>query len=134
MRVLVRRSAAEYLVNTTDFPVAPRTEPLQEWLQWMAGRGLSTYLNDHPFPVDRATHPNEAAFRWHASEESGDIFRVGIFLDFVRRSGTTRAEGPHGGALHVRRAKRNRIDRRSWIMLPLLCRYSVRTDDWRYTA
>ena len=45
------------------------------------------------------------------TNESGDIFRVGIFLDFVRRSGTTRAEGPHGGALHVRRAKRNRIDR-----------------------
>ena len=38
------------------------------------------------------------------------MFRVvGTFLDFVRRSGTTRAEGPHGGALHVRGAKRNRV-------------------------
>ena len=39
--------------------------------------------------------------------ESGNLFRGGVFLDFVRRSGTTRAEGPHGGASHVRRAKRN---------------------------
>ena len=30
-----------------------------------------------------------------------DIFRVGIFLDFVRRPGTTRAEGPHGWALNT---------------------------------
>ena len=41
-----------------------------------------------------------------ASKKSGNIFRVGIFLDFVRR--TTRAEGPHGA--HARGAKRNRID------------------------
>ena len=57
--------------------------------------------------------------------------RVGVVLDFVRRSGTTRAEGAHrgGGTLHVRRskqnrlgrlslrvrgAKRNRLDRHSW--------------------
>ena len=33
-----------------------------------------------------------------------NIFRVGIFLDFVRRSGTTRAEGPHGA--RVRKAER----------------------------
>ena len=32
----------------------------------------------------------------------------GIFLDFVRRPGTTRTEGPHGA--YMRRAKRNRID------------------------
>ena len=31
-----------------------------------------------------------------ASERGGNISRVGIFLDFVRRSGTARAEGPHG--------------------------------------
>ena len=37
---------------------------------------------------------------------------VSIFLDFVGRSGTTRAEGPHGGASCVRGAKRNRIDPR----------------------
>ena len=30
----------------------------------MSDRGLHTYLNDHPFPRDRATHPKEAAFRW----------------------------------------------------------------------
>ena len=33
-----------------------------------------------------------------------------FFFDFVRRSGTTRAEGPHGGTSHVRGAKRNRVD------------------------
>ena len=41
------------------------------------------------------------------TETGGNVFRVGIFLGFVRRSGTTRTEGPHGA--HVRRAKRNRI-------------------------
>ena len=45
-----------------------------------------------------------------ASRKVGRSFRVGMCLDFVRRSGTTRAEGPHGA--HVRGAKRNRIDRR----------------------
>ena len=48
-----------------------------------------------------------------AGEKSGDIFRVGVFLDFVRL--TTRV--PHGA--HVRGAKRNRIGRRSRIILPL---------------
>ena len=41
--------------------------------------------------------------------KSGNVFRVGIFLGFGRRSGTTRTEGPHGGASYVRGAKRNRI-------------------------
>ena len=44
------------------------------------------------------------------TKKSGDTFRVGIFLDFVGRSGTARTEGPHGGASYVRGAKRNRID------------------------
>ena len=52
-------------------------------------------------------------------KRSGNIFRVGIFLDFVRL--TTRA--PHVGPQHVRRAKRSRIDRRSRITLPLSFRY-----------
>ena len=42
-----------------------------------------------------------------ASKKSGNTFRVRIFLDSVRRSGTARAEGPHGA--HARGAKRNRI-------------------------
>ena len=42
------------------------------------------------------------------TEKSGNVFRVGIFLDFVRQSGTTRAEGPHGA--YVRRATRSRVD------------------------
>ena len=37
---------------------------------------------------------------------SGNIFQVGIFLDFVRL--TTRTMHPHGA--HVRGARRNRID------------------------
>ena len=70
---------------------------------------------DAQYLVKLATLP-ERFFR--ASKKSGNVFRVGIFLDFVRL--TTRAEGPHGA--HVRGAKRNRIDRRSRIILPLLCR------------
>ena len=47
-----------------------------------------------------------------ASKQRCDVTRVGIFLDFVRRSGTTgtRAGGPHAGPQHVPGAKRNRID------------------------
>ena len=45
------------------------------------------------------------------AHKSGGIFRVGICLDFVGRSGTTRAEGPHVGPQYVRGAKRNRINR-----------------------
>ena len=41
------------------------------------------------------------------TKKSGDIFRVGIFLDFVRLA--TRTMHPHGA--YVRGAKRNRIDR-----------------------
>ena len=48
-------------------------------------------------------------------KKGGNVFRAGIFLDSVRRSGTTRAESPHGA--HVRGAKRNRIDRRPRIFL-----------------
>ena len=54
----------KYLVNTTDFPQAPHAQPLEEWLQWMSGEGVHTYLNDHPFPRGEATTPKEAAFRW----------------------------------------------------------------------
>ena len=39
-------------------------------------------------------------------EKSGNIFRVGIFLDFVRLNART----PHGGASYLRGAKRNRLD------------------------
>ena len=38
------------------------------------------------------------------------MFRVGMCLDFVRRSGTTRTMHPHVGPQYVRRARRNRID------------------------
>ena len=44
------------------------------------------------------------------TKKSGKIFQVGIFLDFVRRSGATRTEGPHGGASYARGANRIRID------------------------
>ena len=46
-----------------------------------------------------------------ASHKSGNISRVGIVLDFVRRSGTTRAEGQHVGPQHVREANRNNRNR-----------------------
>ena len=54
--------------------------------------------------------------------KDGDIFRVGVLLDFVRRSGTTRAEGPHGGASYVRGAERNRVDCRPRIIVPFFFR------------
>jgi hypothetical protein len=56
--------------------------------------------------------------RYASRKKSGDVFRVGIVLDFVRP--TTRA--PHGA--HVRRAKRNRFDRRSRIVIPPPFRYA----------
>ena len=72
-------------------------------------------------------------------KKSGNVSRVGVFLDFVRlttrtegplfldfvaRRLTTRAEGPHGA--HVRRAKRNRIGHScSWMLIPLSCRYAT---------
>ena len=39
------------------------------------------------------THMHAAVAAFYASKESGNIFRVGIFLDFVRRPGAARAEG-----------------------------------------
>ena len=45
---------------------------------------------------------------------------MGVFLDFVRQSGTTRAEGTH--AARVRRANRNRNGRGSLIIVPLVSR------------
>ena len=45
-----------------------------------------------------------------AEEKSDSIFHVGIFLDFVRRSGTTRTMHTPHGACTPRRAKRNGID------------------------
>ena len=44
------------------------------------------------------------------NQKSGNMFQVGVFLGFVTRPGTTRAEGPREA--HVRRAKRNQPDRR----------------------
>ena len=69
----------------------------------------------HPPPIHR--------HQVRVSKKSGNVFRVGIFLDFVRQPGTTCAGGPHRA--HVRGAKRNRIDRRSRFILPLVCRYKA---------
>ena len=46
------------------------------------------------------------------TKKSGNIFRVGIFLDFVWL--TTRTMHPHGA--YVRRARRNRIDRHGGVI------------------
>ena len=50
--------------------------------------------------------------RVRVSKESGNIFRVGIFLGFVtrRRSGTTRAAGPHGARVRMACGEPNEID------------------------
>ena len=58
----------------------------------------------------------------HVSRKRAVVFFVWVFfLISLGGSGAARAEGPHGGASHVRRAKRNRIDRRSRVIerLPL---------------
>ena len=95
-----------------------------------------------PDEIKKNTHPRHTAalVREQASltgasksrstrleKEAVTFSRVGILLDFVRRSGTTRAEGPHVGPQHVRRAKRDRIDRRVWVTLPLSSRYRFRS-------
>ena len=48
--------------------------------------------------LDNATGALEEIFRAqrNVSSKTGNIFRVGIFLDFVRRSGTTRTCAPCG--------------------------------------
>ena len=52
-----------------------------------------------------------------ASKRGGNLLRVGIYLDSVKRSGTARA--PHVGPQHVQRAKRSRTDRRRLRHRPL---------------
>ena len=62
--------------------------------------------------LDVPSHQHQHQHRKGGGQQQGlyNIFRVGIFLGFVRRSGTTRAEGPHGGvASHVRGARRNEL-------------------------
>ena len=64
----------------------------------------------------------------HELREAGikdaSIFRVGAIMGFVRRSGTTRAEGPRGA--RVCAAKRNRIGRRWRVFLPFACCFTPR--------
>ena len=55
----------------------------------------------------RASHPNIKNGRTQAyvsRKRAVIFFWVGIFQGFVRRSGTTRTEGQHGGVSHVRGA------------------------------
>ena len=59
----------------------------------------------------RGAYRGRRQMRCLPTKQSGRIFRVGMFLDFVRRSGTTRTMHPHGGVpQYVRGARRNRID------------------------
>ena len=42
--------------------------PSAGWFDWLKGKGLRTYFNDHPFPVNGTamqTSPVEVAFRWN---------------------------------------------------------------------
>ena len=83
-------------------------------------------LSGTPYVADTFICHSAAAFTvgqyswrvWVSPEhlaKSGDIFRVGVCPDFARL--TTCA--PHVGPQHERGAERNRIDRRSQIVLPL---------------
>ena len=44
--------------NTLLFP------NMSEWFGFLKAKGLKTYFNDHPYPVDAQTSPAETAFRW----------------------------------------------------------------------
>ena len=39
------------------------------WFDFLKVKGLRTYFNDHPFPVDYQTTPREIAFRWQGLTE-----------------------------------------------------------------
>ena len=82
---------------------------------WAMGNVASTGLQLAKFFRDVYSPNGNPKALLNASKTSGDMLRVGIFLDFVWL--TTRT--PHGA--HVRRAKRNRINRRSryYITAPL---------------
>ena len=69
-----------------------------------------------------SSSPHPPTTLYAIPKKSGDFFRVGIFLGFVRRPGTTRRRAPRGA--HVRGAERNRIDRRSRTNLPLSFRHT----------
>ena len=57
----------------------------------------------------QGSSPSPAAPPPHlTTRQSGKTFRVGTFLDFVWRSGTTRTMHPRGA--YVRGARRNRVD------------------------
>ena len=66
--------------------------------------------HEHDVGVGRHDHLDELGLQACFPTREGDVFRVGVFLDSVRR--TTRTEDPHGGASYVRGAKRSRIDPR----------------------
>ena len=66
----------------------------------------SSSVHAHSSSVGAVSATQEA--RYATTKKSGNISRVGIFLDFVWL--TARTEGPHGGASYVRGARRNRID------------------------
>ena len=70
------------------------------------GRTMDTNTSELGSPV--------IGVRLAITNKDGNFFRVGNFLDFGRLA--TRAEGPHGA--HVRSPKRNRIHRRSRLILP----------------
>ena len=60
------------------------------------------------------------------TKKSGNIFRVGIFLDFVRL--TTRTMHPHG--VYVRGAKRNRVDRHRGVIERLPLQACASSSSW----
>ena len=85
------------------------------------GRGVGVIKEQHPRSVRAvppvtarllaAQHAGPVALRGErpaqrSRKRQGNIFRVGIFLDFVRLA--TRTMHPHGA--YVRGAKRNRVD------------------------
>ena len=74
------------------------------------GRGVRGPGREREAVGRRHRHVPQALHHPGSGKKSGKIFRVGISLDFVRRSGTARTEGPHGGASYVRRAQRNQFD------------------------
>jgi hypothetical protein len=94
---------------------------MDRWAAEIANQ-TSHDIDEVTLPLQDTYHKAHVTASYVIAKKSGHLFRVGLFLDFVRRPGTTRAEGPHRA--HVRGARRNRTDRCSRIISPLSFRYN----------
>ena len=86
--------AGRWLLPLTRRPTVANYPAIKD-----TGRTATTYPRTTPVPA-----------RARQQTDTGNLFRVGIFHDFVRLATRARVEGPHVGPQHVRGAKRNEIE------------------------